>query len=302
MSTPKRSATSMPSVPSEPWTVLRLLDWTKDYFAGAELESPRLAAEILLAHVLRCKRIDLYARYEYRPSKKELEEYRKLVRRAADHEPIAYLVGRKEFYSLAFKMTEGVLIPRPETEILVDQAVAYFKGLGRGGLLWDVCTGCGCVAVAVAANVEGSRVLATDISRDAVLLAGENAAAHGVAERVTCRQCDLLSLPDDWEHGREFDAITANPPYVPDREELSATVQHEPALALRGGADGLDLIRRIIADAPDVLRPGGRLILEFGHDQRDAVVDLIAAAGAFGDPQIILDHQSIARVAVAERK
>ncbi len=292
----------MPSAPSEPWTVLRLLDWTKNHFAGAELESPRLAAEILLAHVLQYERINLYARFEYRPNEKELADYRKLVRHAADHEPIAYLVGKKEFYSLAFKVTGDVLIPRPETEILVDRAVAHFKGLGRSGLLWDVCTGCGCVAVAVAANVEHLRVLATDISKDAVLVAEENAAAHGVAQRVACHQCDLLSLPPDWDGGREFDAITANPPYVPDREELSATVQHEPAAALYGGADGLDLIRRLAADAPDVLRPGGRLILEFGHDQRNAVTELIAATSAFGDPQIILDHQSISRVAVAEKK
>ncbi len=291
----------MPSVPSEPWTVLRLLDWTKNHFARAELESPRLAAEILLAHILRCERIELYARYEYRPNKKELADYRKLVRHAADHEPIAYLVGKKEFYSLAFKVARGVLIPRPETEVLVDRAIAYFKGLGRGGLLWDVCTGCGCVAVAAAANVEHLRVLATDISKDAVLVAGENAAAHGLAERVICRQCDLLSLPGDWGRERQFDAITANPPYVPDREELSGTVQHEPAAALRGGADGLDLIRRLVADAPDVLGAGGRLILEFGHDQRNAVTQLIAATSAFGDPQIILDHQSIDRAIVAER-
>lgn len=292
----------MSSVPSEPWTVLRLLDWTKNHFARAELESPRLAAEILLAHALRCERIDLYARYEHRPSKKELADYRKLVRRAANHEPIAYLVGKKEFYSLAFKVSRGVLIPRPETEILVDRAVAYFKGLGRGGLLWDLCTGCGCVAVAAAANVEGLRVLATDISEDAVLLAEENAAAHGLVERVICRRCDLLTLPPDWEGGRKFDAITANPPYVGDKEELSETVEHEPAAALRSGADGLDLIRRLVADAPDVLGPGGRLIMEFGHDQRNAVTELIAATNAFGDPQIILDHQSIARAAVVERK
>lgn len=291
----------MRSSGSEPWTVLHLLDWTKNYFARAQLESPRLAAEILLAHILRCERIDLYARYEHRPNKEELAAYRELVRRAAGHEPIAYLVERKEFYSLAFKVTPGVLIPRPETEILVDRAIAYFNNLGRGGLLWDACTGCGCVAVAVAANVKDLRVLATDISKDAVLLARENAAAHGVAERMVCRRCDLLALPPDWDGGREFDAITANPPYVLDKEELSATVHREPAVALRGGADGLDLIRRLATDAPDVLRAGGRLILEFGYDQRDAVTELIAATGAFGDPRIILDHQSIGRVIVAER-
>jgi len=292
----------MPSVPSEPWTVLRLLDWTKDYFARAGLDSPRLAGEILLAHVLRCRRIELYTRFEHRPNDKQLAAYRKLVKRAADHEPIAYLVGKKEFYSLSFKVTGGVLIPRPETEILVDQAVGYLKGLGRPALLWDVCTGCGCVAVAAAANVEDLAVLATDISAEAVAIAAENAAACGVGARVTCRQCDLLALPPDWEGGREFDAITANPPYVPDQEELSETVRHEPAEALRGGADGMDLIRRLVADAPDVLGAAGRLIMEFGHDQRDAVTQLIAAAGAFGDPQIILDHQSIPRVIVVERK
>ena len=292
----------MPSVPSEPWTVLRLLDWTKNHFARAGLDCPRLAGEILLAHVLRCRRIELYTRFEHRPDDKQLAAYRELVKRAAGHEPIAYMVGKKEFYSLAFKVTGGVLIPRPETEILVDQAVGYLKGLGRPALLWDVCTGCGCVAVATAANVEGLTVLATDISAEAVAIAAENAAACGVGARVNCRQCDLLALPPDWEGGREFDAITANPPYVPDDEELSETVRHEPPPALRGGADGLDFIRRLLADAPDVLGAAGRLIMEFGHDQRDAVTRLIAAAGAFGEPQIILDHQAIARAAVAKRR
>ncbi|MCE5278259.1 MAG: peptide chain release factor N(5)-glutamine methyltransferase [Planctomycetaceae bacterium] len=290
------------SAEQQPWTVLRLLNWTKDYFTRAGLDSPRLSAEVLLGHVLACKRIELYARYEYLPTADELAAFRALVKRAGEHEPIAYLIGRKEFYSLDFIVTPDVLIPRPETEIVVDQALGHIKSLGRDACLWDVCTGCGCIAVAVAANAPQASVLATDLSAAAVAVAARNATAHKVSDRVTTLTADLLALPPEWNGPRTFDVITANPPYVTDSAELSAAVQREPAMALYGGAEGLDLIERLVAAAPGALASGGMLAMEIGYDQRDAVTAIISDVGAFGEPRFITDLQNHPRVAVALRK
>ncbi|MFB3892065.1 MAG: peptide chain release factor N(5)-glutamine methyltransferase [Phycisphaerae bacterium] len=290
--------TSEPAV----WTVLRLLNWTKDYFGKAGIEDPRLSAEILLAHVLACKRIELYTRFDYQPTPAELDQYRSLVQRARQFEPIAYLVGRKEFYSLALKITPDVLVPRPETELLVGEALGHLRGLGRAGLAWDVCTGSGCVAVATAVNWADATVLATDISPAAVAVATENAAALGVAARVRCRTADLLTLPEDCRDLKDFDVITANPPYVSANQGISETVKREPPAAVWGGKDGLDFIRPLIAAAPAVLRPGGLLALEFGFGQADAVRDLIVAGGKFDEPRILRDHQGIERAAAAVRR
>ncbi|MCE5326763.1 MAG: peptide chain release factor N(5)-glutamine methyltransferase [Planctomycetaceae bacterium] len=287
------------SAEQQPWTVLRLLNWTKEYFTRAGLDSARLSAEVLLSHVLRCKRIELYARYEYQPTGDELAAFRGLVKRAGEHEPIAYLIGRKEFYSLDFIVTPEVLIPRPETEIVVDQALERLKCLSRQAAVWDVCTGCGCIAVAVAANAPQATVLATDVSPAAVAVAARNAAAHKVADRVSALTADLLALPPDWAGPKTFDIITANPPYVTDAAELSAAVQREPALALRGGAAGLDLIERLTAAAPGVLAGGGLLAMEIGYDQRDAVTKIISATGQFAEPKFITDLQNHPRVALA---
>lgn len=283
----------------ETWTVLRLLTWTKEYLARAELDSPRLAAEVLLAHVLGCERIDLYARFDTQPGPGPLAAFRSLVRRAKDHEPIAYLVGEKEFYSLKFKVTPAVLIPRPESELLVSEAVTHLRSLGRAATAWDACTGSGCVAVAVASEAPQATALATDISDAAVAVAAENVARHGLAERVRCRVADALALPADAEDLRPFDAITANPPYVREGEAVAPSVAHEPREALYAGADGLGCIRPIVRDAAALLRPDGLMAVEFGERMADDVRDLIAAAGAFAEPRILRDHQGIERIAVA---
>ncbi len=306
---------------ADAWTVLRLLGWTKDYLSRAGVDAPRLSAEVLLAHALGCTRIDLYTRYAYTPTAEERAVFRELVLRAARHEPIAYLVGEKEFYSLRFRITPDVLVPRPETELLVAEAIGHLRRalpLGGGPVggrfaaeplrLWDVCTGCGCVAVAVAAHVAETAVLATDVSEAAVAVAGENAASHGLAGRVRCRVADLLALPPDCEDWAEVDAITANPPYVATGgpggapPPVAESVRREPAIALYAGRDGLDVIRRLIGQAPGRLRAGGALVLEFGYDQADAVRNLLVARGTFAEPRILRDPQHIERVAVAVRK
>ena len=285
-----------------PWSVLRLLNWTAEHFARAHLDSPRLCAEVLLAHALRCRRIDLYTRFDYLPPPEELDAFRQMVKRAAAREPVAYLVGSKEFYSLRFKVTPDVLVPRAETEILVSEAIGHLRCLGRPGRVWDVCTGSGCVAVAVAVQAPDARVLATDVSAAAVAIAAENAAAHGLGDRVRCRTADLLTLPEGCADWRDFDVITANPPYVADGEPVAEEVKREPAVALRGGPDGLDFLRRIIRDAGAFLRAEGALVLEFGYRQADAVRDLIVGTGTFTEPRILRDHQQIERVAVTRRK
>ncbi len=287
---------------SQTWDVLRLINWTKDYFTKSGIDSARLCAEVLLAHTLKCRRIELYTRFAYIPTPAELDAYRALVKRAAAHEPVAYLVGEKEFYSLRFKVTPDTLVPRSETELLVANAIDHLKTLGRAGLVWDVCTGSGCVAVAVASQIKDATVLATDISPAAVAVAAENAASNAVAERVRCRVADLLMLPPDCSDLKDFDVITGNPPYIAEGAPVAPEVQHEPEVALRGGKDGLVFLRRVIADAPAFLRPGGILTLEFGYDQADAVRDLIVATGSFAEPRILRDQQEIERAAVAVKK
>ncbi len=284
------------------WTVLRLLNWTRDFLATGRVEDPRLAGEVLLAHVLKCDRVQLYTRFAYEPTADELAEFRGLVRRAKDHEPVAYLVGAKEFYSLRLKITPDVLVPRPETETLASEAISHLRGGSLPRRLWDACTGSGCVAIAVAAQMADLEVLATDISAPAVAVAGENAAAHGLADRVRCRQADLLALPDDCRDMAPFGAITANPPYVADNQMISETVKHEPSVAVHGGADGLDFIRRVVADAPPHIAAGGALIMEFGFAQADDVRDLLLATGCFAEPRIISDLQGIERALVAIRR
>ena len=283
-----------------PWTVLRLLDWTQGYFARADVEEPRLSAEVLLACTLGCERVQLYTRSDHPVAADRLTVYRDFVRRAAAGEPVAYLTGRKEFYSLPLKVTPDVLVPRPETELLVDAALAFVKPAG-GGRMWDVCTGSGCVAIATAAQVPDLTVLATDISPEAVAVAGANTTEHGLGERVRCRQADLLALPDDCQVLAPFEVITANPPYVAEGDEVGPSVRYEPAEALLAGADGLAAIRPLVGGAADWLSDKGLLILEFGCGQADAVRDLIVAAGRFAEPAILRDHQSIERAAVARR-
>ena len=301
------TSTCMPSESGTPWTVLRLLSWTKDYLAAGGADAPRLSAEVLLAHALGCKRIDLYTRHDYRPSPAELASYRGLVARAGKAEPVAYLVGWKEFYSLRLKVTPDVLIPRPETEILVSEALAHIHRFaapqGAGPVrLWDVCTGSGCVAVAVASQAQEVQVLATDVSPAALAVAAENAGAYGLAGRVRCRAADLLALPDDCGDFAEVQVVTANPPYVAEGDAVAESVRHEPPAALYAGKDGLCFIRRIIVAAPRFLAPGGALVMEYGCGQADAVRDLIIEGGAFDEPRILRDAQAIERAAVAVKR
>lgn len=281
---------------------MRLIEWTRGYLARAGVDEPRLAGELLLADVLGCPRIRLYAQHDRVVGPEYLAKFRQAIRRAAGGEPIAYIRGFKEFYSLTFKVTPDVLIPCPETELLVSAALEFVRGAGGTVRLWDACTGSGCVAVAAAHYAPGLSVLATDVSEAALSVAAENARLHGVADRVRLAQADLLELPEPLRGEGEFDVITANPPYVSDEEMqvLSAPVLRQPEMALRAGPTGLEFIQRIVRDAPARLRAGGLLAMEIGMGQADAVYQLLAAAGRYQDMRFLKDHAGIPRTAVAQ--
>ena len=238
------------------WTVKRILDWTTEHLKKHGSESARLDAEILLAHARGCRRIELYTRYEERLTEPQRATMRDLVRRRAQAEPVAYLVGHKEFYSLNFRVTADVLIPRPETETLVLEAVERAKESPAERVrLLDLCTGSGCVAVAAAKTCAKLAVTATDLSQAALLIAAENATRLGVADRVSLRHGDLFAAVPA---GETFDLITANPPYVADGEfeTLPADIRlHEPSAALLAGPDGMALLTRIAAESPAFWAP-----------------------------------------------
>jgi release factor glutamine methyltransferase len=257
----------------ETWTPLRLIGWTQDFFAKKGIDAPRLTAEVLLAHALSCDRVRLYLDFDKPLGDPELARYRELVRRRAEGEPTAYLTGRREFYGRPFRVDPRVLVPRPETELLVEAALA---ALPEGGRALDLCTGSGCVAISLALAGKGARVFATDVSEDALALARENAAALGAV--VDLAAGDLWSAVADPE---PFDVVVSNPPYVPGRElaSLPREVRREPTVALDGGEDGLAVLRRIVEGAPARLRPGGTLCLEMHESHLESLPALCRSAG-----------------------
>lgn len=268
----------MPTAVDEDWTVGRLLEWTIAFFKRHSLETPRLDAEVLLAKVLDCRRIELYAMYGAEVAERDRGAYREMVRRRADGCPAAYLTGHKEFYARSFDVGPAVLIPRPETEHLVIEALAFAKEEPVRHFL-DIGCGSGILAVTLAKEWPSAFGMAVDVSSDALAVALGNAKRHGVAERITLLRSDLFAcVPRD----EPFDLIVSNPPYVA-REEfasLPATVRdHEPRLALDGGAFGLEIVARIIEQAARFLRPKGRLLLEIGSAQESAVRSLATGAG-----------------------
>jgi release factor glutamine methyltransferase len=277
----------------ERWTVLKLLKWTTDYFAGRGIESARLEAELLLAATLAMDRVGLYVNFEQPLAVAELADYRAKVRRRAAHEPVQYILGETEFWSLPLRVTPQVLIPRADTEVLVEEALARLDGATR---VLDVGTGSGAIAVALAHEVAGLELDALDCSREALAIARENAARNGVAERLHPLEGDLDKLS-----GGPYDMIVSNPPYIPttDLAQLAPEVRDfEPRLALDGGRDGLEAYRRLAAQAGPMLRPGGWLLVEVGIGQAEEVSALFRAAG-LEEIAVRDDYAGIARVVAA---
>lgn len=275
---------------------------TATWLRNEGVESPRLDAELLLAHVLGANRAAILAHPDQRLTPKQLTRYRELTARRAGREPLAYIVGHREFYDLDFIVDRRVLIPRPETEVLVEHALQIAKRLAsqKGAPLHiaDVGAGSGAIAITLAFHLPGSTLYALDDSPGALEVVAENANRHGVADRVHCLQGDLLApLP------HRADLITANLPYVTSGEwqELVTEIRdHEPRAALDGGPDGLDLIGRLLATAGPHLRPGGALLLEIGASQGGAVTALARETFPQARAQVHADYAGLNRLVVVE--
>lgn len=292
-----------------PWTALAVLDWTSQKFLDAKIEGARLEAQLLLAHTLSCKRIELYTGFDRPLSEAELASYRGLIRRRLAGEPLAYLLGEHEFWSLPLYVDPSVLIPRNDTETLIEVALARLAkqpgkpGGGQGRLL-DLCTGSGAIAIALLHELAEWLGVATDLSAPALAIARKNAERNGVAERLELRHGDLwAALPAvDADGAAPFDLIVSNPPYIQTEviATLSPEVRREPVLALDGGRDGLAFYDRIAAGAAPRLRPGGWILLEHGYDQAEPVAERLRAAG-FADVTTVHDLGKNPRVAVGRR-
>lgn len=295
----------MESTQTQVWTLRKILDWCSSYFEKKGVEPPRLAAEMLLAHVLDCQRIRLYTDLHRPMSEPELATIRDLVKRCGAHEPIQYLTGKAHFYSLEFRVTPDVLIPRPETETLVDRALAFLKKqTNPTPRVLDLCTGSGCVASAIAANAKAAHVVATDVSLPALDVARGNVERLKLSDRIELHCGDLYAALEKLVDARPFDLIVANPPYIatPQIAGLDVNVRdYEPHLALDGGPDGLDPHRRILAGAHDRLVPGGRLILEIAYDQEEAAMWMLRQDPRFADARCIRDLAKQPRVIEATR-
>ena len=277
------------------WTILKTLEWVQGYFAEKGLESPRLDAEVLIAHVLQTQRVMLYARFDQPLQAPELAAIKGLVARRARREPVAHLVGRKEFWSLDLVVNQDCLIPRPDSETIVEVAVALGKATAIERAV-DVGTGSGCLALALAQELKGCTVWALEMSEAALAVARTNVEKTELADRVTVLQSDLLQdLPAE---SQPVDLMVANLPYIPsdDIDSLMPDVRFfEPRQALDGGEDGLTLYRRLIDQLGGVMAPGASVVFEAGADQMDELAALLKQAGLTG-VEIHLDAAERPRV------
>jgi len=254
---------------------MEVLRWTAEHFNSKSIASPRLDAELIIAHALGLRRIDLYMRPELPLNESERDKVRELIRLRLEGEPVAYITGQKEFWAMPFKVTRKVLVPRPETEEVVEQAHLLFLPRRDEPLrIMELGTGSGCISAALAKEFPHAQIIATDISSEAIDVARENLAALGFGERVIFKEGDLydaLEVSDPDSSG--FDLIISNPPYVPtaEIESLAPEVKCEPFIALDGGPDGADIIRNIIAGSDDYLAPGGYLVIEI-HEAHEMTI------------------------------
>lgn len=277
---------------------MELLRWTAEYLEGKGFHNARLNGELLLAGTLKLKRLDLYLQYERPLRPDELAEFKARLRRRARREPLQYIEGEAHFRDLVLRVDGRVLIPRPETELLVQRVIDW--AAGRPGLAAaDVGTGSGAIALSLAAEGAFERVVATDVEAGALEAARANHAAAAPEAPVEFRLGDGLAPLA----GERFDAVVSNPPYIAtgERPSLDPEVSEwEPASALFGGDDGLEIIRPLVAGAASVLRPGGLLALEIGAGQGAAVAELVRAAGSFGEPRVEKDLAGRDRIVLAE--
>jgi release factor glutamine methyltransferase len=287
--------------PSKEWTIADVLRWAADDFRTRGIESPRLDAEVLLARALGTTRIQLVVDAGRALSAEELARFREMVKRRRVHEPVAYILGEREFWGRVFRVDRRVLVPRPDTETLVEAALERTRHVSMSMRALDLCTGSGCVAITLAKERPTSVVYATDASEGALAVARENALRLG-AYNVALAAGDLYEAcparAGTADASQRFDVITANPPYIA-RGEMPTLMQDvrdfEPRLALEAGDDGLDVLRRVVAGAPAHLVSGGVLAVEVGAGQAPAVAELFRGAG-FGAIELRRDYARIERV------
>jgi release factor glutamine methyltransferase len=289
------------------WTIHELLQVTSDYLTQKGIESPRLSAEVLLAHQLRLSRVKLYLNFDKPLGEEEVAGFRDLVRRRLRREPLQYITGRQEFWSLDFRVGPQVLIPRPETEVLVEQVLRLIK---EGRLpardhpkILDLGTGCGALAVSLTREISGAEVCATDKSEAALEVARLNAEDHGVAERIFFKRGDLWQPFEDEDI--RFDVIVSNPPYVDSKvfHALPCEVRdHEPRAALDGQEGGMFYIEKIILGSRDYLNPGAWVLIEMDPDQTPRAIEWVEKSGFYAAWERVKDYSRRYRVVMAQNK
>jgi len=292
------------------WTIKRALEWTSQYFKKEKIENPRLNAEVLLAHILRKTRLELYLEFSRPLSLRELTLFKKLIIKRSHHVPLSYLTGEQDFMGLRLKIDENVYIPRPETEILVEEALKLVRSIdfeegktSQDFIIVDLGTGSGNIAIKLALELEKSKVYAVDISPEALQIARENARMHNLNKRITFLEGDLFIPLVDLGLEGKVDLMISNPPYVRSEEikSLPPEVLREPRIALEGGGDGLGIYRKIISQSPGFLRKAGFLALEIGHRQAKRIQDLILAQKGLCSAQVISDYGGVERITLTSR-
>jgi release factor glutamine methyltransferase len=287
------------------WTIIKLVQWATTYFDTHDIDSPRATAEILLSHVLNTRRIDLYLRYDQPLTPDELERFKALIKRRMNREPVAYILGCKEFWSMGLHITRDVLIPRPETECLVEKSLEMLAmdANMKSKLILELGTGCGAVILALASENPRHSYWATDISINAIRIARQNAMQNDLNGKIHFIAGDWFA-PLGSKTG-VFDLIVSNPPYIKsgDLAQLQPEIHaYEPLLALDGAADGLHCLRHIIQSAYRFLKPGGALILEIGHDQKASLKQMIAECGEYEGVSFYQDYSGYDRILQMNKK
>ncbi len=283
-----------------------------EHFTTRQIDSPRVVAEMLLANILGCERLRLYMDVDRPATPDELSRLRDLVAKAAKHEPVQYLVGEAWFFGKQFAVNRSTLIPRPCTETMVEHVLQWHR-LNPGHaapLIADIGTGTGCIGISLAAQIPDARVIATDIIPEALELAKANAQRHKVIDRMEFRLGNTIApfapgSAGGAVPGARYDVICSNPPYISDQEWNDVPInvkEFEPASALRGGADGLDVIRPLIAEAPALLKVAGMLAIEIADSQRDAILKLAAKNPLLESAAVLKDHEGLWRVLTATRR
>lgn len=286
----------------EPWTIRRVLTWTTEHLKKHHSDSPRLDAELLLAHALGCQRIQLYTNFDTEMSEDQRTVMRGLVQRRSKAEPVAYLIGHREFFSLDFKVTRDVLIPRPDTETLVMETLDLLKDAPPDVKLLELGTGSGCISIAIGKHHSGVRITATDICPAALEIARENAAKHGLSDRIEFLQGDLFAALKS-HPGPRFHLLLSNPPYVTSAEMATLPPDirlHEPSVALDGGSEGLNYLRRIADEAPNYLDTGGHVLVELAPEQAERMRDDCFSAAHWTGKKIVKDSAGHPRVVLAQ--